>query len=132
MRAVRRILAFSAVLAAAACGPEDPTVKVTPISIISDTVGIGEPAKADDLVTIDYRILTDEGREVNSQQGYRFILGTGAVIEGIDDAVKGMKIAGERTIRCPPHRHWGRDGYGDDKVPANATLTIEIKLKAID
>ena len=123
-------------LAAAAplwgCEPADPTVKDTRIAVVSETMGVGPPVKANDLVTINYRIVTDEGREILSQEEYRFIVGTGSVIEGIDDAVVGMRISGERVIRCPPHRHWGRGGYGVEDVPANATLTIFLDLEAID
>ena len=95
-------------------------------------MGVGRPAIENDLVTINYRVLTSDGREVLSEHGYRFIVGTGSVIEGVDDAVRGMRVTGRRTVACPPHRHWGRDGYGDKDVPANAMLTIHIELQAID
>ncbi|MHC4217614.1 MAG: FKBP-type peptidyl-prolyl cis-trans isomerase [Planctomycetota bacterium] len=116
----------------AGCEPPDTTVRETPVAIIRETVGVGRPARDNDLVTINYRILTDDGREVLSEDGYRFIMGTGAVIEGIDDAVHGMQITGERVISCPPQLHWGRGGYGAHDVPANATLTIFVELEAID
>jgi FKBP-type peptidyl-prolyl cis-trans isomerase len=117
----------------AGCGkPPDAIVEDTPVKMISETDGVGPPAKADDLVTIDYRILLDDGRELLSEHGYRFIIGTDSVIEGIDDAVRGMRVTGERVVRCPPHRHWGRGGYGANDVPPNATLTIYLKLQAID
>lgn len=112
--------------------PDDPTVKEPPIKVLEETVGVGRPAERGDEVTINYRMVTDDGREILSEDGYRFILGTGSVIAGIEDAVKGMRITGERLISCPPQRHWGRHGYGDYKVPANATLTIQIELEAID
>jgi FKBP-type peptidyl-prolyl cis-trans isomerase FkpA len=114
------------------CEPADPTVKDTPIAVTSETVGVGRPAMVDDLVTINYRILTEDGREVLSEDGYRFIVGTGSVIEGVDDAVRGMRVSGTRQISCPPHRHWGRGGYGAEDVPANSMLTIHIELQAID
>ena len=133
MRAIGPLLiGLAAVAALSGCEPLDTTVTATPVSVISETVGVGRPVKANDLVTIDYRIVTDDGREILSEEGYRFIVGTGAVIEGIDDAVMGMQITGERVIRCPPHRHWGSGGYGADAVPANTTLTMYIELEAID
>lgn len=125
--------ALALVAACLGCSQEvDPTVKDTPITIVHEVEGVGQPAKNGDLCTINYRLLTEDGREVLSEDGYLFILGTGAVIAGIDDAVRGMRITGERQIKCPPHRHWGRDGYGDELVPANATLTIFVELEAID
>jgi FKBP-type peptidyl-prolyl cis-trans isomerase len=133
MRAIGPILiGLAAVAQLSGCEPADPTVKDTPVSVVSEIVGVGRPAKDNDLVTINYRIVTDDGREILSEDGYRFVLGTGAVIEGIDDAVRGMQITGERVINCPPHRHWGRAGYGDERVPANATLTMYLELEAID
>ncbi len=116
-----------------ACGPpDDPTVKATPVTMVSESEGVGRPAEGGDLVTIDYHIFLEDGREVLSQTGYRFILGTSSVIDGIDDAVRGMRITGTRKILCPPHRHWGRGGYGNGAIPEDETLTIVLKLDSID
>ncbi len=132
MRAFAAMLLTALALTGGCDEPADPTVKDTPISVLREVEGVGRPAMKGDLVTINYRMVTEEGQEVLQENGYRFILGTGSVIEGIDDAVKGMRVSGERFILCPPHRHWGRDGYGDEKVPANSMLTIHIQLEAID
>ncbi len=110
----------------------DPTVKATPVKVVSESEGVGRPAESGDLVTIDYQIFLENGREVLSQTEYRFILGTGAVIDGIDDAVRGMRITGTRKILCPPHRHWGRGGYGNGAIPKDETLTIVLELDWID
>ncbi len=116
-----------------ACGqPEDPTITATPVKVVSESEGVGRPAKGGDLVTIDYRIFLEDGREVLTEKGYRFILGTGSVIDGIDDAVRGMRITGTREILCPPNRHWGRGGYGNGAIPAGETLTIVLELDSID
>jgi FKBP-type peptidyl-prolyl cis-trans isomerase len=116
----------------AGCDTPEASVEDTPVTIISETKGVGTPVKPNDLVTIDYRILLEDGRVLLAEDGYRFVVGTGSVIQGIDDAVRGMQVTGEREVRCPPHRHWGRGGYGAQDVPPNATLTIWLKLKAID
>lgn len=116
-----------------ACGPvQDPTVRKTPVKVVTEVVGVGRPATSGDLVTIDYRIFLEDGREVLSQQGYRFVLGSDSVIKGIDDAVRGMRITGRRTIHCPPHHHWGRGGYGNGAIPSDETLTIVIELDRIN
>ena len=111
---------------------EDPTVKATPVKVLSESEGVGRPAEGGDLVTIDYHIFLEDGREVLSQKGYRFVLGTGSVIGGIDDAVLGMRITGTRKILCQPHRHWGRGGYGNGAIPEDETLTIVLELDWID
>jgi peptidylprolyl isomerase len=112
--------------------PEDPTVRSTPVEVVSESEGVGRPAVSGDTVTIAYRIFLENGREVLSDTEYQFILGTGSVIAGIDDAVQGMRISGRRKILCPPHRHWGRAEYGNGAIPADETLAIEIELDSID
>ena len=116
-----------------ACGAaKDPTVKETPVKVVTEVEGFGRPATGGDMVTIDYRIFLEDGREVLSQRGYRFVLGSDSVIEGIDAAVRGMRITGKRTILCPPHHHWGRGGYGDGAIPKDETLTIVLELDRIE
>ncbi len=133
MRATGALLIGLAVAAPlSGCEPPDPTVKDTRIAVVSERIGVGPQVKVNDLVTINYRIVADDGREILSQEAYRFIVGTGSVIEGIDDAVLGMRVNGERVVRCPPHRHWGRAGYGEGQVPANAMLTVHLELEWID
>ncbi len=95
-------------------------------------VGIGRPAHADDLVTINYRVRLANGREILRDRDYRFELGRSTVITAIDEAVQGMREHGRRTVESPPNKHWGRAGYGNGAIPPNVTLTIDIELLAID
>ena len=132
MRARGTAILAMALLVAAGCEPVDPLVRETPVTILKETVGAGRPAAAEDLVTISYRILLEDGRVVLSDRGYRFVLGTGSVIGGIDDGVAGMRVTGEREILVPPQLHWGRIGYGDGAIPPDATLSIALRLDAID
>jgi len=126
-------LAILGLLLLPACGPaKDPTVKETPVKIVSEREGFGRPATSGDLVTIDYGIFLEDGREVLAQKRYRFVLGSGSVIAGIDVTVLGMRIKGTRTILCPPQLHWGRGGYGNGAIPADETLTIVVELDQID
>ena len=131
-RGGRTVAVFAVVAIAFGCAPQDPTVKQTPVKIVTESTGIGRPAKQGDLVTITYRVLLEDGRVVLSDSGYRFVLGTGSVIGGIDDAVAGMRVTGERKILVPPHLHWGRVGYGDNAIPPDAMLSIDLRLDAID
>lgn len=125
-------LVLGVILLLPACGePQDPTVKETPIQVLSETEGVGRAAGQGDLVTISYRVRLEDGREILRDTGYKFVVGSGSVIAGIDEAVRGMRVSGKREFLCPPHRHWGRGGYGG-KVPADETLTIALDLQAID
>jgi peptidylprolyl isomerase len=126
------LIGLAAAAALAGCEPPDTTIEDTAVEVIRETVGVGRRVKANDMVTVNYRVETEDGRKILSEDGYRFIVGTGSVIEGIDDAVVGMKVTGQRVLNCPPHGHWGRGGYGDKDVPANVNLTIVLDLEAID
>ena len=56
-----------------------------------------------------------------------------ASLEGADIfLMAGMQVTGEREVLVPPHLHWGRIGYGDNAIPPDATLSIAIRLDAID
>lgn len=115
-----------------ACEPSSVEVKDQTVPILREKVGHGRKAKAGDTVRITYRATAKgETREVMSAKDYRFELGRGAVILGIDEGVTGMRVGGERTIECRPHKHWGRDGHGD-KIPPRTTLIFELKLHEIE
>jgi FKBP-type peptidyl-prolyl cis-trans isomerase len=114
------------------CDPIDPTVREMPITYISETAGIGLPAKAGDMVTIKYRLTLPDGREVLKDDEHRFQLATGSVIAGIDDAVLGMQKRGTRVIDCPPQKHWGRNGHGNGAIPPDTHLIIKIEVLEIE
>jgi len=126
-------IALSAIALVALPSCKDRTVKIeeTPITIRDDTPGRGAPASQGDVVCIAYRIFLPDGKEFMHEDRFCFTLGEGAVIEGIDEVVLGMKAGGHRTAACPPHKHWGRNGYGDGAVPPNTTLVLEVSLREI-
>ena len=114
-----------------ACKP--PTVKVSdqPVPILREQKGHGREAKKGDIVRISYRATTPEGREMLTARDYRFELGAGTVILGIDEGVNGMRVGGKRTIECRPHKHWGRAGYGG-KIPPDTSLIFDLELHEIE
>ncbi len=130
--AIILIVALSAILLTPGCGGQDVAVKPTPITIISETIGHGRPAKAGDVVCIDYRLVFPNGSELLNEKDFSFILGGGSVIAGIDEAVTGMRKGGSRVVDCPPHKHWGSAGYGNGKVPPNTRLTIHVRLVSVE
>ena len=113
------------------CEPSSAEIPVTPIKIISETPGLGPPAVQGDEVCINYRLTLPDGRVLLSDEEFCFMLGAGAVIEAVDEGVDGMRLRGRRAIEVPPHKHWGRVGYGDGAVPPATNLLLEITLKEI-
>ncbi|MCZ6836178.1 MAG: FKBP-type peptidyl-prolyl cis-trans isomerase [Planctomycetota bacterium] len=113
------------------CVNPDINIEETPINVVSDSPGRGRMAVDGRIVYIDYKVLMPNGDEVLSHKDWRFVLGKGSVVEGMDDAVKGMRPGGVRVVKCPPHKHWGRNGYGK-KIPPNTTLTFDIKLNRVE
>src|SRR5690606_23175258 len=96
------------IIAAVLWGCDSPVISLSepPVTVQSETGGSGRPAKDGDMVVIDYRVLLPDGQQVLAATNYQFMLGQGAVIGGVDDAVLGMKAGGRRIVNCPPHRHW--------------------------
>ncbi len=128
-----RSVAFVLVaLVAAGCGQVSISVQAAPIKTISDVPGMGRAAKNGDMVTIHYRVLLPDGRQVLQQRDYRFELGAGTVIAVIDEAVVGMRVRGKRIVESPPYKHWGRAGYGNGAIPPNTYLTFELQMEQID
>ncbi|MHC4989839.1 MAG: FKBP-type peptidyl-prolyl cis-trans isomerase [Planctomycetota bacterium] len=114
------------------CDPPDVQVTETPISMISEDLGFGDPVNAGDVVWVDYRIRLPDGNEVLRQTNFRFQVGAETVIEGIDEAIVGMRAGGSRHFTCPPHKHWGRAGYGDGLIPPATDLDIVLKLDRVE
>lgn len=123
---------LAVLLVTTACEPVDPTVKETPVRILHEVEGVGRPVQRDDMISINYDLRLPSGELLLSGNQFRFQVGNMAVIEGIDDAVRGMRVGGSRKVEIPPHKHWGREGYGDGAVPHDTTLTATIYLLAIE
>ena len=68
---------------------------------------VERPADINDLVIMDYT-LTPEGMDARTETGYSFLIGSGAVMREVEEAVIGLSAGGERTanVRFPDdHRN---------------------------
>jgi len=125
------MLAVAAMPWLAGCHERQVTVEETPIRIISEQVGRGRIADDGRTVYIDYEVTLPGGETVLKHKDWRFVVGAGSVVEGMDEAVRGMRAGGERTVDCPPHKHWGRIGHGDE-IPPNTNLIFHVKLNRVE
>lgn len=66
--------------------------------------------KDGDSVSVHYRGTLDNGEEFDSSAGrepLQFVVGTGQVISGFDDAVRGLAVGEKRTVRLEPAQAYG-------------------------
>ena len=87
-------------------------------------------AKSGDTVSIHYTGSLDDGTEFDSSDGrepLEFVLGSGQVIAGFDDAVTGMAVGDKKSVRMEADQAYGerRDELVQE-VPRSA-LPEEIK-----
>lgn len=82
-----------------------------------------QQAKAGDTVKVHYRGSLTNGSVFDSSEGknpLQFELGSGKVIAGFDNGVKGMSVGEKKTVQIPV-----QDAYG----PKNSKLIIEVEKK---
>jgi FKBP-type peptidyl-prolyl cis-trans isomerase 2 len=85
----------------------------------SDTPTAGDG----DVVHVHYRGTLDDGSEFDSSQGrepLEFTLGSGQVIPGFEQAVLGMALGGQTTVRIEPQH-----AYGDLNPEAMITVPAD-------
>lgn len=124
-------------LPAAAAAPAAPIVYSPKVLIKSDIVeGKGQLAGLGSTVTIHYtgwlyspKSPKLRGNKFDSSVDgapFTFKLGSGAVIKGWDEGVRGMRVGGKRQLIVPASMGFGKDGLGP--VPSTANLLFEVEL----
>jgi FKBP-type peptidyl-prolyl cis-trans isomerase len=138
MRRISAMFAFGCLLLclgfSAGCADREVSVKETPVTLLSEKEGFGRPAKKGDIVTVHIQMKLPDGTIIIDQRDFAFELGVGAVVEGVDDTVLGMKERGKRSAVLPPHKHWGSNGYGEGRkrIPPNTRLRLDVTLVDIN
>ena len=92
--------------------------------------GAGAEAKAGKMVAVHYTGWLTNGKKFDSSldrnEPFKFQLGAGDVIKGLDAGLEGMKVGGKRRLTIPPELGYGSADQG--VIPPNSTLIFEVEL----
>lgn len=95
--------------------------------------GTGTEVRSGDTVVVHYIGTLPDGTQFdssyNSGQPFETSIGTGAVIQGWDQGIPGMKVGGKRRLLIPPELGYGEQGSGS--IPPNSPLIFEVELLEI-
>lgn len=112
-----------------------PQAAVTELQITDVTPGTGVEAADGKKVSVHYTGTLTDGTKFDSSKDrgapFDFVLGSGMVIAGWDQGVKGMKEGGVRKLVIPPNLAYGNRGVGS-VIPPNSTLVFEIELLKVE
>ena len=126
-------------LALAACQVTAPVASqqgtpVTSLQIKEVRAGSGAEASPGRVVSVHYtgRLLDGTEFDTSRERGepIEFRLGTGDVIPGWDEGIKGMRVGGIRELTIPSAMAYGAEGRGD-VIPPNAPLWFEVELVGV-
>jgi FKBP-type peptidyl-prolyl cis-trans isomerase len=114
-------------------GKEESDMDFSELEIQTTTEGTGNSAVDGDTLVVHYEGTLRNGKVFDSsfERGipYEFILGSGQVISGWDEGLKGMKVGEERVLNIPSSMAYGsNDGA---LIPANSGLIFKVKLVEI-
>lgn len=120
---------------AAAAAPK-PKIHKLPSGLVYEDLVVGNGTMADPglTVSVHYTGWLTNGNKFDSSfdrgRPYTFVLGTGAVIAGWDQGIKGMRLGGKRKLTIPPDMGYGAAGNGE-RIPPNSTLVFEVELVGV-
>ena len=128
-RAFAHTALAASLLLAAACGSNSNPTSPNGQLVIEDlVVGTGATAAAGNTLNVHY-VGTFTNGTTFDEGDYSFVLGTGAVIQGWDQGLVGMRVGGERRLTIPPSLAYGATGRGS--IPPNTTLVFVVDLISI-
>ncbi|PVB61393.1 peptidylprolyl isomerase [Labrenzia sp. 011] len=96
-------------------------------------------AKSGDTVRLHYKGTLDDGSVFDSSEGrdpLEFTVGSGQIIPGLDNAIPGMKVGEEKTVKIAaaeaygPHNPEARQAVPRANMPENVDITVGLQLQA--
>lgn len=110
------------------------TTDVKELQITDTQAGTGDEAQEGMMVTVHYTGTLTDGTKFDSSLDrgtpFSFKLGSGQVIKGWDQGIKGMKVGGKRSLVIPPDMAYGDRGAGG-VIPPGATLKFDVELLSV-
>jgi FKBP-type peptidyl-prolyl cis-trans isomerase len=107
---------------------------VTGLRYVMHEIGLGDPVRTGDVVSVYYKASLLDGTVFNSclppDEAFTFRIDRGLVIEAWDQALKLMRERGKMTLIVPYELGYGTRG-NPPRVPRQATLVFEIELLKI-
>ena len=98
------------------------------------TPGTGDQPQKGETVTAEYIGRLPDGTVFDSSAShpaaFQFVVGTGQVIKGWDEAFLSMKKGEKRLLIVPPELGYGEKGAGPT-IPPNSWLVFEVQLIGI-
>ncbi|MER5633907.1 FKBP-type peptidyl-prolyl cis-trans isomerase [Streptomyces nitrosporeus] len=107
----------------------------TGLTVRDLVAGDGPEAQPGRVVRIHYVGVTfASGREFDSSweqdRPFKFAVGGGRVVKGLDRGVRGMRAGGRREIIVPPRLGYGRQSPSPS-IPADSTLIFVVDLLTV-
>jgi len=105
----------------------------TPSGLQYADTGVGNGATPNEgqIVVVHFVGWLDDGTKFDSTRDrgkpFGFPLGSGQVIKGWDEGVRGMHVGGKRRLIVPPALGYGEKGV-PPIVPPNAGLVFDVEL----
>lgn len=92
--------------------------------------GVGDPPAMGSVLKVHYSGYLSDGRlfdsSVQRSEPFRFVLGTGQVLKGWDEAFALFSKGTKARIIVPPHLAYGKKGK--DPIPPRETLIFDVEL----
>lgn len=125
---------YAEALKAAETAPGQEVTSVSGLKYKDIAVGTGPAAEKGKRVYVRYTGWLQKGGQefdssYNRNMPFDFVLGRGAVIQGWDEGVAGMKVGGRRLLTIPAHLGYGSAGSGG--IPGGATLVFDVELMEV-